>query len=162
MKSYIFLTSEGYTFQPDSESTVPDIWNCQVIGLARGIDEKDAFQNLINENPYLLDTNFDQLICLELKYIHYNKHKHHFSLASFKCNELTKKLADDYKIIISDIYAGGGATIDLYYDENTGRVKEEKAFADKTVLSFELDVSDFDPNDYGDKGVEFLNRINIV
>jgi hypothetical protein len=31
MDNYIFLTDEGYTFQPDSESDVPDIENLLAI-----------------------------------------------------------------------------------------------------------------------------------
>jgi len=162
MKSYIFITTEGYTFQPESELIEPDIENCQVIGFARGIDEKDAFQNLIKENPYLFDTTFDELICLELKHTHYDKYAQRFCLASYRRDELTKELGDDYKLIISDIDAGGGATIDLYYDKQTGKVKEEKAFADKTILSVELTVDEFDPDNYGDEGAEFLKKINIV
>ena len=34
MKSYIFITTEGFTYQPGSESPEPDVENCQVIGFA--------------------------------------------------------------------------------------------------------------------------------
>jgi hypothetical protein len=51
MNSYIFITTEGYTYQPGSESIEPDIENCQVIGFAHGVDEQNAFKNLIAENP---------------------------------------------------------------------------------------------------------------
>ena len=67
MKSYIFITSEGYTFQPESTSIEPDIENCQVIGFAKGKDPKQAFQNLIQENSNLLETTFDEVISYELK-----------------------------------------------------------------------------------------------
>ncbi|MDT8302174.1 MAG: hypothetical protein RQ760_11870 [Sedimentisphaerales bacterium] len=67
MKSYIFITAEGYTFQPESESIEPDIENCQVIGFAKGEYPKQAFENLIQENSNLLETAFDELICYELK-----------------------------------------------------------------------------------------------
>ncbi len=80
MRSYIFITTEGYTFQPGSESAEPDIENCQVIGSVQGIDEKQAFQNLVEENSYLLDTTFDELICLELKHTDYSKYAHYFYL----------------------------------------------------------------------------------
>jgi len=47
MKSYIFITTEGDTFQPGSVSSEPDIENCQVIGFAKGIDTAQAFETLV-------------------------------------------------------------------------------------------------------------------
>ncbi len=55
-KHYIFLTSDGYTFQPDSMSVEPDIENLQVVGFAVGVNSKEAFQKLLGENEYLLKT----------------------------------------------------------------------------------------------------------
>ena len=162
MKSYIFITTEGYTLQPGSGSIEPDIENCQVIGFAKGIDDQQAFQNLTKENLYLLDTTFDELICIELKHTDYGKHAQHFYLASSRCKELTAQPRDNYKLIIADIDAGGGATIDLYYDKETSKVKEEKILADKTVLSVELTIDGFDPENYGDEGAEFLKKINMI
>ena len=78
MNSYIFITTEGYTFQPESESPEPDIENCQVIGFAQGEDEQQAFKNLINENSALFDTTFDELICFELKNLDYYRHSAYF------------------------------------------------------------------------------------
>ena len=158
MRSYIFITTEGYTFQPESESIEPDIENCQVIGFAQGIDEKEAFENLLKENPYLSDTTFDELVCIELKHTDYTKHTQHFYLANYRRKQPTKSVGDNYKLIISGIDAGGGATIDLYYDEQANKVKEEKTLADNTVLSVELTIDDFDPENYGDEGTEFLKK----
>lgn len=56
MHNYIFLTHEGYTYQPNSNSDAPDIENLQVIGVADGENEQDAFYNLMNERNYLLST----------------------------------------------------------------------------------------------------------
>lgn len=81
MKSYIFITAEGYTFQPESTSIEPDIENCQVIGFAKGENPKQAFQNMIQENKNLLETTFDELICYELK--DYDE-KSYFYLNSYK------------------------------------------------------------------------------
>ena len=81
MKSYIFITAEGYTFQPESTSIEPDIENCQVVGFAKGKDPQQAFQNLIQENSNLLETTFDELICYELK--DYDE-KSYFYLNSYK------------------------------------------------------------------------------
>lgn len=81
MNSYIFITTEGHTFQPASESIEPDIENCQVIGFAQGQDKQAAFANLLEKNAYLLETSFDELICLELKHTDYFKHAAYFYLA---------------------------------------------------------------------------------
>jgi hypothetical protein len=86
MKSYIFITTEGYTYQPESKSPEPDIENCQVIGFAQGNDEHHAFANLSKQNPSLLETTFNELICLELKHMDYFKNAQHFYLS-----ELTVK-----------------------------------------------------------------------
>lgn len=66
MNYYIFLTHEGYTYQPNSESDIPDIENLQVIGIAHGENEQEAFYNLINEREYLLSTSFDEIFCYRL------------------------------------------------------------------------------------------------
>lgn len=84
MNSYIFITTEGYTFQPETESIEPDIENCQVIGFAQGTNEQQAFENLIRDNPFLLDTTFDELICYELKHLNYHRHRSYFYLDDHK------------------------------------------------------------------------------
>jgi hypothetical protein len=81
VKSYIFITAEGYTYQPESESVEPDIENCQVIGFAKGEDSQQALQNMIQENKNLLETTFDELICYELKNF---DEKSYFYLNSYK------------------------------------------------------------------------------
>jgi hypothetical protein len=83
MQSYIFITIEGYTFQPESTSIEPDIENCQVIGFAKGKAPKQAFQNLIQENSNLLETTFDELICYELKHFDLTE-KSYFYLNAYK------------------------------------------------------------------------------
>jgi hypothetical protein len=86
MKSYIFITTEGDTFQPGSVSSEPDIENCQVIGFAKGIETVQAFETLVRENSYLLATAFDEVICLELKHADCLKHKTYFHLSEYKTN----------------------------------------------------------------------------
>ena len=66
MKIYIFLTSEGHTYQPDSESIEPDIDNLQVIGISEGSNSQMAFENLIKNREYLLETAFNEVFCYEL------------------------------------------------------------------------------------------------
>lgn len=67
MRHFIFLTQEGYTFQPNSKSAIPDIENLQVLGTASGLDEWKAFENFKKENEYLLDTDYKNIVAMELK-----------------------------------------------------------------------------------------------
>ncbi|RLC36428.1 MAG: hypothetical protein DRH33_07030 [Candidatus Nealsonbacteria bacterium] len=84
MKNYIFITEEGVTYQPNSTSPEPDIENCQVIGFVKGNNEDEAFKNLKKENEYLLDTNFNEIICMELKNEDYYKKAKYFYLGEYK------------------------------------------------------------------------------
>ena len=86
MNSYIFITTEGDTYQPDSESVEPDIENCQVVGFSEGEGSQNAFENLIRNDPFLSDTTFDELICLELKHPDYSKHMSYFNLSSIRAH----------------------------------------------------------------------------
>ena len=84
MKSYIFITEEGVTYQPNSTSPDPDIENCQVIGFAKGNNKDKAFKNLTKDNEYLLDTNFNEIICMELKNEDYYQKAKVFYLGEYK------------------------------------------------------------------------------
>lgn len=66
MKNYIFISQEGFTFQPNSQELEPDIENCQVVGFSSGNNPKEAFSTLLEENRYLLYTSFNELICYEI------------------------------------------------------------------------------------------------
>ena len=66
-KDFIFITFEGYTFQLNSEEIMPDIENMQVIGFSKGLNSKEAFENLKTKNSYLLETTFNEIISIELK-----------------------------------------------------------------------------------------------
>ena len=66
MNNYIFLTYEGYTYQPNTESDVQDIENLQVIGISCGEDEDEAFYRLVTERKYLVSTSFDEIFCYKL------------------------------------------------------------------------------------------------
>jgi len=66
MAEYIFLTTEGSTFQPNSISSEPDIENMQVIGFARGDTVQDAAKKLVKLNEYLGDTSFDDIFAIQL------------------------------------------------------------------------------------------------
>lgn len=84
MKTYIFITQEGVTYQPKSLSPEADIENCQVVGFAKGDDENKALQHLLKENEYLLDTNFNEIICMELKNEDYYNKSKYFCLNEYK------------------------------------------------------------------------------
>lgn len=66
MRSFIFITAEGYTYQPNSQAIEPDAENCQVIGFASGTCENTAFENLRENSPWLLKSKFNELISYEL------------------------------------------------------------------------------------------------
>ncbi|TYB31280.1 MAG: hypothetical protein FXF47_04935 [Candidatus Mcinerneyibacterium aminivorans] len=78
MNNYIFLTKEGHTFQPDSESVMPDIQNLQVIGFSEGKNPKEAFKNLLEKNEYLKDTNFNEVVCYPLDQDYKNKKQYFY------------------------------------------------------------------------------------
>lgn len=66
INDYIFLSSEGITLQPESESHLAEIENIQVIGISSGTDENDAYKNLIRQNSYLLGTSFEVIFSYSL------------------------------------------------------------------------------------------------
>lgn len=65
-RNYIFLTFEGFTFQPDSDNMEPDIENLQVIGFSVGVNARDAFERLHHDNEYLFKTSFDEIFSIKL------------------------------------------------------------------------------------------------
>jgi len=67
MNSYIFLTDEGYTFQPETGDEPMEIENLQVIGTAQGIDGNDAYRNLLAEHPELKPSDFTRIFCYQLE-----------------------------------------------------------------------------------------------
>ena len=71
MKPFIFLTDEGFTYSGNEGAIEPDVENLQVLGFAKGKDEKDALSNLLSENPHISDM-FSSAIAIEVK----GKQKH--------------------------------------------------------------------------------------
>ena len=66
-RHYLFGTSEGMTFQPDSEDPEPDIENCQVLAFGSGGSPEKAWQNALDgEYADLLDTSFEEVLCYQL------------------------------------------------------------------------------------------------
>jgi len=83
LKKYIFLTQEGYTYQPNTHSIEPDIENLQVTGFALGSDPNDAFKSLLNENKYLLQTKFNEIFCYQLD-DYFKESKRYFHLSEMR------------------------------------------------------------------------------
>jgi hypothetical protein len=67
-RRFIFYTTEGFTFLPNSESDVPDVENCQILGWGKGDNAKDAFEDFKKQNRWLKGSKFNEVICAELKY----------------------------------------------------------------------------------------------
>ena len=67
MNYYIFITNEGNTYQPNTKALEPDCNNSQVLGIASGNDEDEAFKNLKDQNIYLLDSFFNEVYCYKLE-----------------------------------------------------------------------------------------------
>ena len=67
MRHFTFVTTEGITFQPDSENIEPDVENAQVLGFEDGVNEGDAFQNLLKNNSWVVESNFNEVVIYELK-----------------------------------------------------------------------------------------------
>ena len=82
MGKYIFLTTEGLTFQPNSVSSEPDIENMQVIGFAQGKTGQEALKKLLELNAYLSNTNFDEIFAVQLA----NDRREYFSLRDIRAN----------------------------------------------------------------------------
>lgn len=55
MNEYIIYTTEGYTCGPNSEV---DVENCQVLGFAKGLSEKNAINKLFEHNEWLHKSGF--------------------------------------------------------------------------------------------------------
>jgi len=66
MNNYIFLTDEGYTFQPETENEPIVIDSLQTIGTASGTDAMDAYRNLLAENPQLQERKFEKIFCYQV------------------------------------------------------------------------------------------------
>lgn len=66
MNKYIFLTTEEYTYQPNSESIEPDCDNAQLMGIAEGENQEEAFKDLLDKCDYLKTSNFEEVYCYQL------------------------------------------------------------------------------------------------
>lgn len=55
MAEYIFYTTEGITLTPHGD----EIENCQLIGKAFGNTPAEALNNLLNENPWIIENGYN-------------------------------------------------------------------------------------------------------
>ena len=64
MKKFIFYTFEGYTESPTGKM----VENLQILGFEDGENENEAFQTLINNNPWIIKSGFnkDKIISMQL------------------------------------------------------------------------------------------------
>lgn len=83
ISEYIFVTFEWHTFQPWSNSLDPDVENMQVIWFWKGFSRDEAYENLIKNNNYLLETSFNEIWCMKIAN---NKYDCMFSLDEAKEN----------------------------------------------------------------------------
>lgn len=56
MKEYVFYTCEGYTESPTGKS----VENIQILGFANGKKKKEAKDNLLRENKWILESGFHE------------------------------------------------------------------------------------------------------
>ena len=61
MKSFIFFTDEGYTFDPQNN----EVSNMQLLGDGSGNDVMEAFKSFKHNQSYLSNTAFKEVIALE-------------------------------------------------------------------------------------------------
>ncbi|GEM_PF-825979 len=65
--SFIFYTTEGFTFQSNSEDEMTDVENCQILGWGKGTSPKKAFADFRKESPWIKNLRFDRVVGVELK-----------------------------------------------------------------------------------------------
>ncbi len=66
MNTYIFLTGDEYTFQPETEQEPVTIENLQLLGTAQGPDAMTAYRNLLADNPHLRERPFEKVFCYQV------------------------------------------------------------------------------------------------
>jgi hypothetical protein len=66
MNTYIFLTGDEYTFQPETEQEPVTIENLQMLGTAKGTDAMTAYRNLLANNPHLGEKPFEKVFCYQV------------------------------------------------------------------------------------------------
>lgn len=54
MRQFIFFSNEGYTSAPEGTH----VENCQLLGGAAGETPEEALDNLLSDNPWIMNTGF--------------------------------------------------------------------------------------------------------
>ncbi len=62
MKHFIFYTAEGFT----EDNQHKPVENCQILGWSKGETQQEAFRNLVKENKFLKEMDFNEIMCQEL------------------------------------------------------------------------------------------------
>ena len=55
MNEYIIYTTEGHTIAPNEDVEVE---NCQVLGCVHGNTKQEAKDNLLKDNPWIIEAGF--------------------------------------------------------------------------------------------------------
>ncbi len=63
---FLFITPDGITYSSPIKVS-PDVDNFQVLGYGEGYTEEEAFDDFIKRNNWILDTEFNEVICIEIK-----------------------------------------------------------------------------------------------
>jgi len=63
---FMFVTPDGVTYSSPNE-IYPDVENLQVLGFGEGLNEEEAFEDFIKKNKWVLETQFNEVICIEVK-----------------------------------------------------------------------------------------------
>lgn len=58
MNEYIFYTTDGYTYPPNENEEVD---NCQVLGISCGKNAKEAKENLLKNNTWIVEFGYDTI-----------------------------------------------------------------------------------------------------
>ncbi len=97
MNEYLFYTCEGYTYPPKEREYVE---NCQVLGRAIGENVKDAKENLLKDNSWIVECGFDiekafyeQILSEE----HKNNIEKNEEIRTFLVDLLDKRQLDEYE-----------------------------------------------------------------
>lgn len=64
-RSFVFISRDGHTQAPNTED-INVLENCQVLGFGEGCDCKAALVRMLDENRWLLQSSFDDVIAYEL------------------------------------------------------------------------------------------------
>jgi hypothetical protein len=64
---FMFVTSDGFTYS-SADEVYPDVNNFQVLGFGKGVNEEEAFRNFIQDNKWVLETHFREVISVEVKH----------------------------------------------------------------------------------------------